>query len=328
MVTNFIPAAARAAGYALAAVLTVSVAAPALADYPERPIRLVIPFGQGGATDSVGRMIAAPLEEALGVSVAVVNQPGAAGAVGLANVAQARPDGYTLAIGSDSSIAARPLMTESGYTAESFAPIARLVEAPIGFAVRADSPYETLDDLVEAMRAGDLLWSSPGTGSGPFLAAETFFAQFDLDATHINAASAGEAIVKLLSGEVAFVSAAGSNFPAMLDENEGLIRVLALASEERWPILPEVPTYSELGYDFVRGLWFGIVAPAGTPEDVLARLSDEIETILTAEGSAELLARFNFSNGFQNPERFSRQIASESESLAPVLEEIGMARSD
>ncbi len=308
------------------AALVFALAAPVWADYPEKPIRLIIPFAQGGATDAVGRMIAAPLEEALGQAVVIVNQPGAGGAVGLANTVQARPDGYTLAIGSDSSLAARPLMTESGYTLEDLAPIARLVEAPTGFAVRSDSPYQDLASLVEAMKGGQLKWSSPGVGAGPHLAAEIFLDQFGLSATHISSASGKDALVKLLSGEVDFVSAAGSNFPSMLDEAAGAIRVLGLAGTERWVRMPEVPTFQELGFDFVRTQWFGVVAPAGTPEDVLATLSAEIERILNDSSSDELLKRFHFSSAYQSPDEFRAQLERESTELLPVLTKIGMAK--
>jgi len=303
-----------------------AMAAPAAAEYPEKPIRLIIPFGPGGATDTVGRMIAGPLEEALGVSVAAINQPGAGGAVGLANLAGARADGYTIAIGSDSSIAARPLMTESGYSSDNFKPIARLVRAPIGFAVRADSPYETLGDLVAAMEERDVLWSSPGVGSGPFLAAETFFKQAGTDEPHVNASSGGDALVKLLSGEVDFVSSSGSNFPAMLDENEGVIRVLAVASEDRWPVLPDAPTFNEQGVEFTRSIWFGLVAPKEAPQEAIDRLAEEVAAILESEDAADVLRNFNFSNGYQSPEEFAAEIESTVIALEPVLEAIGMAK--
>ncbi|MYZ47112.1 Bug family tripartite tricarboxylate transporter substrate binding protein [Propylenella binzhouense] len=307
--------------------MALAFAGPALAEYPDKPIKLIVPFAQGGATDQVGRMIAQPLEEVLGTSVAVVNQAGAGGAVGLANLSRARPDGYTLGIGSDSSLAARPLMTESGYTSESFAPIARLVEAPTGFAVASNSKYQDLKSLVEAMKSGQkVTWSSPGVGSGPHLAAETFFEKFGVQATHINAQSGKEALVKLLSGEVDFVSAAGSNFPAMVSENEGAIKVLGLAGEKRWPRMPDIPTFKEEGFDFIRSQWFGLVAPAGTPEDVVNKLATEVEKIMNNPESDKLLANFHFSSAYQGPEKFAEQIQIESKELAPVLQRIGMAK--
>lgn len=302
-------------------------ALPAVADYPERPVRLIIPFGQGGATDTVGRMIATPLEQALGQSVIVSNQPGAGGAVGIAAMARARPDGYTLAMGANDSLSTRPLVTESGYTLDSIEPIAMVAGGPIGIAVASSSPYHTTEDLAEAMSSGaNINFGSPGVATGPHLAAELFVRAVGGEATHVPSASVGEAMVRLLSGEVQFVAGTGSNFPARIGEEEGGIRVLGLMSEERWERLPDVPTFREQGHDLVMTQWFGIVGPRGMPEDVVARLAGEIETIMTSPDAEGLLANFHFSNFFMGPEEFGPAMRRESEMLLPLLQELGMAR--
>lgn len=314
---------------AAAALAILGVAAPAVADYPERPIRMIIPFGQGGATDTVGRMIAGPLEQALGQSVIVANQPGAGGAVGIATMVQSRPDGYTIAMGANDSLSTRPLITESGYTLDDIQPVAMVAGGPIGLAVPSDSPYQTLDDLAEALRSGEnITFASPGVGTGPHLAAEMFVRAAEGEATHIPSASVGEAMVRLMSGEVTFVTGTGSNFPARIGEGEGGIRVLGLMGEERWERLPEVLTMREQGYDLVATQWFGIVAPMGTPEDVVNRLASEIETILTSPEAESLLANFHFSNFYMGPEDLGRAMYAEAEMLQPLLEELGMARED
>ena len=304
----------------------VMAAAPALAEYPEKPVRMIIPYGQGGATDTIGRMIAGPLEEALGVPVVVTNQPGAGGAVGLATAFQSAADGYTIAVGSDSSLSARPLMTNSGYDISSMAPIARAVETPMAFVVREDSEFENLDDLVAAMKSRNVNWSSPGIGSGPFLGAATFFEQNGVNASHVTAASAGESIVKLLSGEVDMVSVVGSNVVGMIGDSDQPVKVIGVASDGRWTRLPDSPTFIEQGYDFVRPVWFGLVAPAGTPQEMLDRLASEIETILTGAAAADLLEKFHMTAAYQGPEEFTAQIRQEQETLKGVLEAIGMAK--
>lgn len=302
------------------------VAMPALADFPEKPVRMIIPYGQGGATDTIGRMVAEPLSQALGVPVVVTNQPGAGGAVGIAATAQAAADGYTIAVGSDSSISARPLMTESGYTIDSLQAVARAVEAPMTFIVAESSPIETMDDLLAAMQGGNLVWSSPGVGSGPFLGAETFFFQKGVKGQHVAAESAGEAIVKLLSGEVQMASVVGSNVAGMIGDPAQPIKVIGVAADERWTRLPDAPTFAEQGHPFSRPVWFGFVAPAGTPPEAVARLSEEIGKILTADGADELLAKFHMTAAYQSPEEFTAQIRKEAEELAPVLTAIGMAK--
>lgn len=311
---------------AIAMAFAVASIGPAAAEFPEKPIRMVIPYGQGGATDTIGRMVADPLSKALGVPVVVTNQPGAGGAVGIASALQAAPDGYTIAVGSDSSLSARPLMTDSGYTIDDMQAIARAVEAPTTFVVPEDSEIDNIEELLAAMADGNLVWSSPGVGSGPFLGAETFFHEQGVKGRHVTSESAGEAIVKLLSGEVQMASVVGSNVAGMIGDPEQPIKVIGVASDERWRRLPDAATFTEQGYDFVRPVWFGFVAPKGTPQEAIDKLSSEIEKILTAEAADQLLATFHMTAAYQGPEQFQEQIANEQKQLAPVLEAIGMAK--
>jgi len=304
-----------------------SIILPAMAqDYPTRPIRLIIPYGQGGATDTIGRMFSGPMEAELGVPVVVTNQPGAGGAVGLATALSSSPDGYTIAIGSDSSLSARPLMTDSGYDINSIQPIARAVQAPMTFVVREDSEVGNLDGLLAEMADGNLTWSSPGVGSGPHLGAESFFARNEVTAQHVTAASAGEAMVKLLAGEVEMISVVGSNVAGLLGDPETPIRVLGVANEGRWERMPESPTFAEQDYDYTRPVWFGFVAPKGTPDAIVEKLAITVEKILTADESAKLLESFHLSPAFQTPEAFGEQIEAETKEFGDVLAGIGMAR--
>ena len=304
-----------------------AMAAPAAAEYPEKSIRLIIPFGPGGATDTVGRMIATPLEQALGESVIVANQPGAGGAVGIATMVQSRADGYTLAMGANDSLSTRPLITESGYTLDDIEPVAMVAGGPIGIAVRGDIPYETLDDLAAAIDAGEnITFSSPGVGTGPHLAAERFARSTGGTATHIPAESVGESMIKLMSGEVTFVAGTGSNFPARIGEGAEGVHVLGLFSEDRWNRLPDVPTGMEQGYDIVAMQWFGIVAPKGTPAEAIDRLAGEIEAILSSPDAEDMLSNFHFSNLYQPPERLGEIMYEEAETLQPLLDELGMLK--
>ena len=305
-------------GMAAAAAL-MSAATTALADgFPSKPIQIIVPFGQGGATDQLARMFVPALEERLGQPIVIINQPGAGGAVGLANLATMAPDGYTLGVGSDSTLGARPIMDSSSYTADSFDTVARLVSIPSGLAVRADSEYQTLPELVEAMRSRNLNWSGSGIGSGPHLAMAVFLAKFGLEATYVNSNSGQEAMVKLLSGEIDVFSGGGSNYPPMLDENgKGDIRVLGLAGEERWKYMPDVPTFREQGLDYLRSQWFGLVAPAGTPQVAIDKIDDpEFE---------KRLDRFYFDPAYLGPEEMRAAIKEEADAFRPILEEAGLA---
>ena len=309
-----------------AAAMALLSAGPALAqDYPTKPVHMIVPFAQGGATDQVARLIAAPLEEKLGRPVVVVNQPGAGGAVGLANLARTRADGYTIAIGSDSTLAARPLMSETGYDSDSFQMIARVVEIPSGVAVRADSPWQSLGDLVEALKSERLTYSGSGVASGPHLAMAVFLDQQGVEATFVNSDSNQEGMVKLLSGEVDFLTGGGSNFPAMFSESgESDIRVLGLAAGARWPFLPEVPTYKEQGFDYLRSQWFGIVAPAGVPEEAVATVSSAVAELVEGEEFRQRLEEFYFNPAYLDPDAMRAQVEEEKEGIRPVLDKIGL----
>ena len=312
---------------AAAGMAALAMAGPAAADYPTKPIQLVVPFGQGGATDQVARMIAPMLEEKLGQSVVIVNQPGAGGAIGLSNLSRARPDGYTIGIGSDTMLGSRPMMSDTGYTADDLATIARIVEIPSGVAVHADSDYKSLNDLVDAMKAGDLTYSGSGVASGPHLAMAVFLDQNDVEAVFVNSNSNQEGMVKLLSGEVDFLTGGGSNFPAMFDENgKGDIRVLGLAAAERWPYLPDVPTYKEQGFDYLRSQWFGFVAPAGTPDEAIDTLATAVEELVADPAFQERLKEFYFNPAYLGPDAMRAQIQEEEESMRPVLDELGLLK--
>lgn len=306
-----------------------ALSSPALAEFPEKPIRLIIPFGQGGATDTVGRMIAAPLEKALGESVIVSNMPGAGGAVGIASMVQSRADGYTMAMGANDSLSTRPLITQSGYTLDDIEPVAMVAGGPIGIAVRGDSPYNSMSDLADAIAAGEnITFSSPGVGTGPHLAAERFVRAAGGEAAHIPAESVGKSMVKLLAGEVTFVPGTGSNFPSRIGEGPDGIRVLGMFAEDRWDRLPDAPTAKEQGYDIVALQWFGIVAPKGTPEEAVDRVASEVETILNSPEAEDLLSNFHFSNYYAPPEELRVRMYEEAETLKPLLSELNMLMSN
>lgn len=296
--------------------------------YPTKPIQLVVPFGQGGATDQLARMIAPAMEKKLGQPIVIVNQPGAGGAVGLANLAVTRPDGYTIGVGSDSTLAARPIMDSSGYTPESFSTIARLVSIPSGIAVDADSKYQSLGELVEAIKGGEeLTWSGSGIGSGPHLAMAVFLAQNDLKATYVNSNSGQEAMVKLLSGEVDFFSGGGSNYPPMIDDQgKSDIRVLGIAAEKQWKYLPDVPTYTDAGYPYLRSQWFGLVGPAGMPDEAVEKLATAAKEVLEDPAFQDRLDAFYFNAAYLDPQQMRDEIATTQEDIRPILVEAGLAK--
>ena len=201
------------------------------------------------------------------------------------------------------------------------------MEIPSGVAVHADSDYKSLNDLVDAMKAGDLTYSGSGVASGPHLAMAVFLDQNDVEAVFVNSNSNQEGMVKLLSGEVDFLTGGGSNFPSLFDENgKGDIRVLGLAAAERWPYLPDVPTYKEQGFDYLRSQWFGFVAPAGTPDEAIDTLATAVEELVADPAFQERLKEFYFNPAYLGPDAMRAQIQEEEESMRPVLDELGLLK--
>eukprot|EP01136_Pigoraptor_vietnamica_P016438 Opistho-1_new@4872 len=245
---------------------------PARADYPERPVRLVVPFGPGGSTDMVARLLAEKMGPLLGQTVLVENRGGAGGLLGAEAVAHAAPDGYTLGMATMSTHGANPAVSPRlPYDAiRDFAPITNVVAVPSVFVVHPDVPARTMQEFIVLAQAqpGRLSFASPGVGSLGHVNIELFMALADIELLHVPYRGAAQAANDALSG---VVDAMTDNLPSTLPHIQaGRLRALAVLAAQRSPLLPEVPTYRELGFaEMSEGGWFGLVAPAGTPPTVL-----------------------------------------------------------
>ncbi len=261
--------------------------------WPNRAVRLIVPFAPGGPTDVMARVVSAGLAGPLGQPVVVENRPGGGGNVGAAHVARAAPDGYTLLVASTGFVVNPSLFRNPGYDpVREFAPITELGISPNVILARAASGITTLAELVARARAapGTLDMANPGTGSTPHLSAELLRLRTGIDFVQISHNSAALAIQSLLSGTTPVGVTA---LPAAhVHIKSGALRGLALTGETRWPDLPEVPTMLELGYpDFVLETFQGFFAPAGTPPAVVDRLARETSAALAdATMRARLLA--------------------------------------
>ncbi|MEI2417419.1 tripartite tricarboxylate transporter substrate binding protein [Orrella sp. JC864] len=260
------------------------LAAPAAAqEYPVKPLRLVIPFPPGGGTDFLGRVVAKGLGESTGWNVVPENRAGAGGTVGLGSVMRAAPDGYEIALGQiDNMVIAPEVYKEIAYDAtRDFAPIGIVAETPLVIVTRADSRFKTLKDVVdEAKRQpGALNYASPGAGTITHLAGELFQQVAGIKLEHVPYRGSGPAMADLLGGQVPLmVTSIPSANPQI---QAGKVRPLAVTSPERSPAMPDVPTVAESGYkDFDVRVWYGLVAPAKTPQAVQERLNTELNRIL------------------------------------------------
>lgn len=265
---------------------TLALAAPALAqsDFPTRPIEVVIPF-QPGDTDNMLRPFLQRMAEVLGQPMVISYRPGAGGGIGAADVANAAPDGYTLVGTSPGSVVVVPLASpEAQYTFRSFAPAVALSEGGFLLLVQASSPFETLDDLVAFAREnpGDVAFGTSGTMGITHLLTEAFGVAAGIDLTHIPYQGSGPAVTGLLGGHIELATSAIA--PALGHIRDGALRPLAALSAERLNAYPEVPTTLELGYEIGSPTLYGLLAPAGTPPEILARLHAAAETAIETWG--------------------------------------------
>jgi tripartite-type tricarboxylate transporter receptor subunit TctC len=251
--------------------------------YPSRPIQLVVTVPPGGAADFIARLVGAKLAEALGQSVIIANRGGAAGTTAAAGVAKSEPDGYTLLLNTIATHGIGPhLYANLPYDpAKDFAPVILLAKLPLIMTVTSSLPAQSVADVIALAKArpGELAFASAGTGGAPHLAGELFKTLTAVDILHVPYRGSGPAVVDLIAGRVAIMfDAAPSLLPFIAS---GQLRPLAAASPERHRLLPQTPTFAELGYPRMDiSLWYGVVAPAATPQPVVRRLNTELMKIL------------------------------------------------
>ena len=281
----------RALLAALGAALVPSAMAQAPAWQPERPIRLVVPYGPGGSSDVIARLLAGEMAKTLGQSVIVDNKGGASGTIAMQEVARAAPDGYTIVLGHVGTLAVNPAMLEKlPYADKDFEPIGLLAKVPMVFAIGAKVPAKNLPEFIALARAqpGKLSYGSAGNGSAGHLAFEMLKVATGIDVLHVPYKGTGAQLNDLLAGNTDAASAGPPGF--MQHVKAGRIRIIASGSQQRLAALPEVPTVAEQGYPgFDSSQWFGLLAPAKTPAPVIARLHEAAEKALQVPAVQERL---------------------------------------
>ena len=282
--------------------------------YPAKPVKLIVPFPPGGPTDIVGRFVATKLSEALGQQVVVENRAGAGGTVGSEVASQAPADGYTLLYGSTSTLAMAPsLYRKLGYDPrKSFAPISMVSSGPMLVAVNASVPANTLAELIALAKdkPGSLNYASAGNATPPHLAAEMFKSMAGVSLVHVPYKGGGPALQAVTAGEVQILF---EGLVTLLPQiKSGRLRALAISAAVRDPALPDVPTSAEAGLPaFQVNFWSGLVAPAGTPPEVVATLNAALRQALAGGDAKATLTRFGVAPAGNTPPEFSRFIDSE-----------------
>jgi tripartite-type tricarboxylate transporter receptor subunit TctC len=304
-------------------VLAVLPAAVLAQAYPAKTIRMILPFPPGGPTDITGRVIAQKLSEQLGQTVVPENRPGAAGNLGLELGAKAAPDGYTITLAAPPLTVSPSLYAKLNYDAvRDFAPVSLVAAIQNIMVVHNSVPAKNVKEFVALARRnpGKLNFSSSGAGSTNHLATELLKGRFKLSMVHVPFKGASPALVALMSGEVDMGTMAVP--PAIPIVRANKVRPLAVLSERREPALPDVPTMKESGVeDFVVPIWYGILAPAGTPREIVNRLNSEIHKALASADMKQRLANSGVEPLISTPEQFADFIKSEIARYAKIVKD-------
>jgi tripartite-type tricarboxylate transporter receptor subunit TctC len=304
-----------------------ALSAAAQSDYPNHPVTLVVPFPPGGVADITGRPVAEAMSRILKEPMVVENKPGAGGGVGMQYVSKAKPDGYTLLMALSSisiiPVADKVLGRSEMYQLNQFIPIARFTADPTVLAVRADSPYKSVKDLVEAARKapGTIPYGSSGNYGTMHVPMEMLANAANVKMLHVPFTGAGPAVVALLGGQVAALSTGPST--VMGHYKAGKVRILATWGESRHPALPEVPTLKELGYDATFSQWTGLFAPAGTPGPVIAKLREASKKVVDDPTFKDALEKVETPVQYLDQPQFKAFWDKDANKLANVVQKIG-----
>jgi tripartite-type tricarboxylate transporter receptor subunit TctC len=311
----------------LLAHLLVPASAAAADRYPERPIRLIVPFAPGGGTDINARILAEPLGNALGQTIVIDNRPGAGSTLGSAIVARATPDGYTLLLGTISLTINPAVYRDLPFDAQrDLAPITRVSDQPSILVSQPSLPAKTFKELVALLRsaAGKFTFGSAGVGTGSHLGTEMLLQRINAQALHVPFKGTGPALNALLSGEITmYQSTFASALPHVKNER---LRAYAVTTLKRAAPLPDVPTLDESGvkgYEYAA--WYGLFAPAGTPQPIVAKIHKAAVASLTSPSVLRVYAEQGLNATPTTPEEFAQYFASEKVKWAGVAQRAQVA---
>lgn len=294
--------------------------------YPEKPIRLMVPWPAGGATDQLARILAQPLSQALGVSVVVENKGGAGGNIGTQAFVREKADGYSMILATSSTNAAGPhLFANQGFDpVKDFTPVVLLCSIPNVMVVPAKSPWRSIKDILTAAKQnpGKFTYGSAGIGSSQHLAGAQFKNAAGIDISHIPYKGSGPAASDLMAGHIDMMIDTGS----LGSIKGGMLRALAVASKTRLPALPDVPTFTEAGTPMIASAWYGVMLPAKAPPEIVARLNREFNTLLQNPDIRARLQSIGAEIDGGTAESFTRFSISEIKHYEQIVKQSGAPR--
>ena len=291
------------------------------AQYPQRTVKMVVPFPAGGPTDILARVLAQKLAERWGQPVIVDNKPGAGGAIGSDLVAKAAPDGYTLLMATSSTHSIGPALQKLPYDpVRDFAPVGQVSNATNVLLVSPKLGVTSVKELIALAKSkpGQLNFASSGVGTIPHLTGEKFNLMAGVELQHVPYKGTGLSIPDLANGQVAVLF--DSIVTALNYVKTGNVRALAISSPKRTPLAPDLPTMAEAGLPgFESETWFGLFAPAGTPKDIIARISADTASALKAQDVRERFAAAGAEPVGSTPEQFAERMRADTARWAEVI---------
>jgi tripartite-type tricarboxylate transporter receptor subunit TctC len=317
-------------GIALALSFTQNFARAQDAAYPNRPIKMLVGFGAGGGTDIVARIMAQKMSESLGQSVVVENRTGASGLIAAEDVAKSPPDGYTLMMGSQTVFAVAPRLYRKVTVdaAKDFAGVALSGTSPLVLVVNPSFAAHSVKDVIAMAKAdpGKINFGTGGTGTTPHMTAELFQYTAGIKMVHVAYRGEAPAINDLIAGQIPLMFA---NLSAVMGHIKGgTLRAIAVTGAQRSPSAPDIPTVAETIAGFAAETWFGIVAPAGTPHAILAKLNASARQALVDDDTKKRFADLGMTNGGSSPEELDAYIKSEIAKWSKVIKDANIQPMD
>ena len=311
----------------LLAILLFASVIPAAAQYPERPLTIIVAYPAGGMVDIVARPNAEAMKKKFPKGIAVLNRPGGGGSVGMAEMTQSKPDGYTIILSPNSTMVIHPQLNDLPYkTPDDFEPILKTISFYTLLTVRAESPYKTMQELVAAAKAnpGKVRVGSPGEGTISHLTLERFQANGNFKTTHVPFSGWGETSPALLGGHIDAAMAQPGEVKPLVDAKK--LRVLAVASPQRHTYFPDTPTSKEIGLGEGSGTWFAYTAPKGTPAPVLKYIHDAAKAAIEEPAFVQLMKNRGVDIDYKPGDKVREELWSEHRLYGQLLKQLGMSK--
>ena len=311
----------------LALALTLGLVGPAAAEYPERALTIIVAYPAGGMVDIVARPVAESMKKKFPRGVAVLNRPGGGGSVGMAEAAQAKPDGYTVILAPVSTLVIHPQINDLPYkTPDDYEPIMNTISFHALLVVREDAPWKNAQEFISAAKAGPgkLRVASPGEGTSSHLNLEQLMVRANVKMTHVPFSGWGETSPALLGGHVDAVVAQPGEVRPLVEAKK--LRVLMVFQDKRHAVYPDAPTARELGWDTTLGTWFVLTAPKGTPPAVIRYIHDAAKTAIEEPAFVNLMKSRGVDIEYKTGDKSRQDLWKEYREYTEVLKRLGMIK--